>query len=483
MSSSLLSSLLPSGSTPADLAKRVRAEITRRITENRLAGYAPYAKQREFHAAGAAFRERLLRAGNQLGKSYSAGAEAAYHATGLYPDWWEGRRFAKPTTGWVGAPSGELARDGQQRILLGPVDAWGTGWLPKARIKDIARASGGVRDLVDTVLVEHVSGGTGRIKFKSYDQGRQRWQAETLDWVLFDEEPPEDIYSEGLTRTNATGGLVWLAFTPLLGMSNVVRRFLSEPSPDRSDTNMTIEDAEHIPAEQRERIIRSYPPHEREARARGIPILGSGRIFPVAEELIACDAFPVPAHWPQLGALDFGWDHPTAAVRIAWDRDADVMYVTNAYRRREATPLIHGGALKVWGDWLPWAWPHDGLQHDKGSGEALAQQYRKQGLKLLPEHAQFEGERGWGVEAGLMDMLDRMETSRLKVFRHLTEWFEEFRLYHREDGKVVKVMDDLMSATRYGDMSLRFAKTQAQTAPKPKTTTRRIPAGAGSWMG
>ena len=459
---------------------RLRLEKSKRLAENRIDSYKPYAKQRAFHAAGATFRERLLRSGNQQGKSFSAGAECAYHATGLYPDWWQGRRWTGRTRGWVGGPSGELVRDGPQRILLGPVGEWGTGWIPRRCIVDISRASG-IRDLADTVTVKHVSGEISRIKFKSYDQGRTRWQAETLDWVSFDEEPPQEIYTEGLTRTNATGGMVWLAFTPLLGMSEVVRRFLTEESPDRSDTNMTIDDAEHIPVDQRARIIASYPAHEREARTRGTPIMGSGRIFPVSEDDLACDPFPIPSHWVQIGALDFGWDHPTAAVRLVWDRDADVVYVTHSYRKREATPIMHAAALKGWGAWLPWTWPHDGLQHDKGSGDQLAALYRAQGLRMLPERATFvDGTNG--VEAGLMDMLDRMESGRFKVFKHLAEWFEEFRLYHRKDGRVVKEHDDIMSATRYGVMSLRFATPAVAAA----TVKPRAPGGittASSWMG
>jgi phage terminase large subunit-like protein len=194
-------------------AIRLLEERERRHRENALCRYQPYPKQQEFHAAGLKHRERLFRAGNQLGKSYSGGAEAAYHLTGLYPDWWQGRRFSQPTSGWVGAPSGEIVRDGAQKVLLGRPDDWGTGMIPKRCIVDVQRASG-VRDLADTVTVKHVSGGTSRVKFKTYDQGRERWQAETLDFVWFDEESSIELYTEGLSRTNATGGLVWLTFTP-----------------------------------------------------------------------------------------------------------------------------------------------------------------------------------------------------------------------------------------------------------------------------
>ncbi len=204
-------------------------------------------------------------------------------------------------------------------------------------------------------------------------------------------------------------------------------------------------------------MIDSYPAHEREARTRGVPALGSGRIFPVTEESIRIDPFEIPKHWVQIGGLDFGWDHPFAAAGCAWDRDADVFHVTKIYREREATPIIHAAALKPWGAAMPWAWPHDGLQHDKGSGEQLAAQYRAHGLALLPERATFDDGTN-GVEAGLSDMLQRMQTGRWKVFSTCTEWFEEFRLYHRKDGRIVKERDDLISASRYALMMKRHAR-------------------------
>lgn len=430
-------------------------EKARRQKTNKLARYRPYRKQAEFHRAGATFRERLLRAGNQLGKTIAGGAEAAMHLTGRYPDWWDGRRWDRPIVAWVAGITGESTRETVQRVLFGRPGQRGTGWIPAECILHVARATG-VKDLIDYAEIRHESGGVSLVFVKSFEKGREKWQGDTVDLVWFDEEPPEDIYSEGLTRTNATGGLVWLTFTPLKGMSKVVQRFLKEQNPDRCDTNMTIYDAEHYSPEERARIIASYPAHEREARANGVPILGSGRIFPAAEELVKVKAFAIPAHWRRIGGIDFGWDHPTAAVDMAWDMEADVLYVTKAYREREQTPVIHAAALKPWGDGLPWAWPHDGLQHDKGSGEQLAEQYRKHGLKMLPERATFEDGSN-GVEAGLLEMLDRMLTGRWKVFDHLEDWFDEFRLYHREDGKVVKVMDDLMSASRYAMMMRRHA--------------------------
>lgn len=473
----------------ASLSPEARAalltETKRKLAQNALADYEPYPKQREFHRSAAPLdiRERLLIAGNQLGKTWSAGMEYAMHLTGEYPAWWNGAVFDEPVIGWAASETGQSTRDTVQRILLGQPGAWGTGSIPKRCIVDIKRSAHGVSDAVETILVKHKSGGTSRVTIKTYDQGRERWQGETLDFVWFDEEPPEDIYFEGLTRTNARNGIVTLTFTPLKGMSNVVRRFLQEKPAGIAVTTMTIDDALHYTPEQRKAIIATYPAHEREARINGTPTLGSGRIFPLPDETLAEQAIPIPAHWPRICGMDFGWDHPTAAVWIAWDRDTDTAHIYDAYRVREATPLIHSLAIKSRGDWIPVAWPHDGLQHDKGSGEALAEQYRKYGVKMLkdkathaPEKGEKEGDGGNGVEAGLMALLDRMQTGKLKVAKHLHDWFDEFRLYHREDGKVVKVNDDLMSATRYALMMLRHAKVGAPTKrPTPVAGYRPSP--------
>ena len=243
----------------------------------------------------------------------------------------------------------------------------------------------------------------------------------------------------------------------------------------RHVTFMTIDDAEHYTPERRAEIVAGYLPHEREARAKGIPVLGSGRVFPIEEEAIRVAPLEIPAHWVQINGLDFGWDHPFAATNCAWDKDADCFYVCKEYAAREQTPLIHAGAIKPWGDWIPCAWPHDGLQHDKGSGEELAQQYRNHDLKLCQERATFpDGSNG--VEAGIMDMLERMQTGRWKVFSTCTGWFGEYRLYHREDGLIVKLKDDRISSSRYALMMKRHAIVK----PRPFVRRKRPP--GASWM-
>lgn len=781
----------------------------RRRRTNWLKHYRPYAKQREFHERGATFRERLFSAGNQLGKTYSGAAEVAMHATGLYPDWWTGYRFRRPTRWVVGSESAELTRKGVQRLLLGPPetrDEWGTGAIPKSHLKGWSMKPG-VPDAVASITVKNEYGGESVIQFNSYDQGRSKWQADTLDgvwcvaegqrvlladgtyvpiervrpgdvvvttdgrgrraearvsavhdngvrdvvevrmargpwlvmtpdhevytttsrktpvaaaervlqvlpgwepretkdredawyawlglvlaegsvscrkitmadgdavqqakamlpggayvrrkdmpgahvpdwflnwpefweqvdpglahekqipdwvfrssnakvaqflaylyagdgwasgktigyastsrllaeqvsvllarlgirgsvnkkvstrenwrdqwWVLInsadavlrfvdsvavpgkapamararveaerraavrprsgrypngkdrfasvrsvtpagtarvfdltvegthrfvlgthvvsncDEEPPMDVYTEALTRTNATGGILFITFTPLLGMSQVVKRFLKDKPEGTTVVTMTIEDAEHYTPEQRAKIIASYPEHEREARTRGIPMMGSGMIFPVAESSISCEPFSIPPHWARICGIDFGIDHPAGFACLAHDRDTDTLYLYEGWRFKGKTAAEHAMIVIAKGyHHIPWAWPHDGLQRDKASGQILKDQYKGFGMNMLPERAQFptttEGKAGGNsVEAGLSLLLERMQTRRFRVFSTVGDFFEEMRQYHRKDGLVVKEDDDLLDATRYGLMMLRKAQTANELA-------------------
>ncbi len=436
-----------------------------RMTFNKLALYEPYPKQREFHDMGAEKLQRLLMAGNQTGKSWCGGAEYATHLTGRYPKWWKGHRFIRPIRGWAAGVTGESTRDIVQRILIGTkADGWGSGMIPKECLKkENMTLARGIADLYDTILVKHVTGGMSEVKFKSYEKGQEKWQGDTLDLLWFDEEPPSDVYSEGYTRTVVKGGIIMMTFTPLQGMSKVVTSFLTSPTPDQGIVMMGIEDAGHIPAERRAAIVAGYPEHEREARAKGIPMLGSGAVFAVAESTITCAPFPIPEHWSWLWGMDFGVDHPFAAVLIAWDRDSDTMYVTHTTRIRGATPLQHAHGMKQAlggkGGLVPVAWPHDVNQRKEFEGNLVPLKtiYKKHGLNMHEHHAQFADGTN-STEVGILLMKDRLETGRLKVFSSCQDWFGEYRMYHRKDGVLVKENDDLMSATRMAVMMQRIAR-------------------------
>lgn len=277
---------------------------------NRLYDYSPYQKQREFLETGSKYTERAFTAGNQLGKSFTGGFECAVHFTGRYPGTkgypshgkykgkWKGRVFNEPVVFWVGGETNETVTKTTQRILCGRIEENkepGYGMIPRDDIISWKK-SPFYPNLVDHLLIKHHNSegeedGVSICYFKPYSQGRARWQGDTVHGVWYDEEPPYNIYSEGLTRTNKYGQYSMLTFTPLLGMSEVVCKFLQDPSPSQVVVTMTIYDVDHYTDEEKERIVMSYPEHERGARAKGVPTLGKGRIFQISEEKIKCDPF------------------------------------------------------------------------------------------------------------------------------------------------------------------------------------------------
>jgi phage terminase large subunit-like protein len=443
--------------------RRALEFVAYRQKYHRLAYFIPYPKQAIFLQMGATRRERLLMAGNRVGKTETGAYETALHATGEYPSDWKGKRFGAPTIGWVCGQTSLAVRDICQAKLLGSpgvVSAQGTGMIPKDSIVDTSLARG-VTDAIDTVQVRHVSGGVSIIRFKSYEQGRAKFQGEGLDWIWFDEEPDLDIYSEGLTRIGEKSGIAWLTFTPLLGYSAVVLRFTDEPSPDRDLVLMELDDIPpdgHISPAARRKIIEGYLPHEREARARGVPILGSGRIFTTVEQsLLEPPIEHIPYYWKKLWGIDFGIGHPFAAVLVLWDVDNDVVHVHQTVRMADALVIVHAAAMGKIGAGVPVAWPRDGTERDPRSGEPLSKAYKKFGLKMLAEHATWP-DGGISTEAGIQEMDEREKTGRLKYAAHLSDILEERRFYHRKDGKIVKVKDDLMSALRIAIMMKRFAR-------------------------
>lgn len=426
--------------------------------------YKPYAKQKAFHDATRDHREICFAAGNQIGKTWASANGIAIWLTGEYPDWWQGRVFQHPVNGWAIGLTSESTRDTLQRLLMGRPGEFGTGAIPADRIVSYTSARG-VSDALDTVVVKNKYGGHSTIGFRSAARGREALQGESLHFVGADEEPPLDVYTELLTRTQARSGLVAMTFTPLLGMSEVVKRFFQEKNADRKLVNATIDDAEHYTPEQRASIVAGYPAHERDARAKGIPVLGSGMVYPIDEALIKVEPFSLPRHWPKVCAVDFGIQHPTAVAWLAHDRDTDCIYVYDTMRIKDTSVVLQAPLIAAKGRWITCLYPHDGDSREKGSGKTLAEQYRELGVNMWHEPVSHP-DGGRSVEAGISDILNRMQTGRFKVFSNQQMFFEEMRLYHRKNGLIHKVEEDLLDAVRYGCMGIRFASVEPRTTGK-----------------
>lgn len=431
--------------------------------------------QMDFHAAGKTHQERMLMAANRPGKTRSAAAEVAFHMTGRYPSWWQGKRFEKPVLVWTGSPTNETSRDIVQKELLGGTSKLqlGSGMVPRDAIKSRPKMrQAGVSDVVDQFWVNHVSGGHSSCVLKTYEQGWRKWQGTAPDIVWLDEEPDTSseqkrIYMEALTRLLTSHGILMVTFTPLLGVTDLVEHFRTGGDGVWMET-ATWDDAPHLNPDERNRLAGSYPDHEREARMRGVPMMGEGRVFTIPEDQIRCSPFEIPPHFARLKGIDFGIDHPAAVVEIAWDRDKDIIYLTRAWKKQNADADEHCEAINHPDPWVPVAWPHDGANREKGSGKVLKDYYLAKQVRLLGVSARYSKDKGGSQpkEPIVLEIQDRCMSGGFKVFSGCTAFFDEYRNYHRKDGKLIDRKDDVLKALFYAVMMKRYAAAKSlRTVP------------------
>lgn len=280
-----------------------------------------YQKHVEFMDKGADFRERAFIAANRVGKSLTGGYEMACHLTGIYPHWWEGKKFLQPVDAWAAGRSNQVVKEVMQELLLGKINDIGSGLIPKHLIHGTPTKKPNVANAIETVFVKHISGGLSQLTFKSYEQGRESFQGVKRQVIWLDEEPDNPgIYSECLLRLmdRYNPGIIYSTFTPLFGLSDVVTSFMpggrmppngvDRLNPQKFIIGVTWDDVPHLSEKEKEEILKSCLPYERMARSKGIPSLGAGAIYPYSEDDIVVTPFKIPDYWPKVYGLDVGWN-------------------------------------------------------------------------------------------------------------------------------------------------------------------------------
>lgn len=258
-----------------------------------------YAKHMEFFAAGATHYLRLFLAANRVGKTEGIGCELTYHLTGLYPHWWQGRRFDTPITAWVAGDTNPKTQEIIQAKLFGAEDArqtekLGTGIIPRDAIEGLVMRAG-VPGAIQSARITSVHGGSSTLTLKSFEQGVESFQGNEVHFIWPDELMPAAILSECVIRTAPTpwfeGGMVAWTVTPIEGLTDGIMEFLPDgriPTekqlPPKYVVNATWDDVPHLSDEAKGALKAGIPPYQLDARARGIPALGAGVIYPVPEE-------------------------------------------------------------------------------------------------------------------------------------------------------------------------------------------------------
>lgn len=214
--------------------------------------------------------------------------------------------------------------------------------------------------------------------------------------------------------------------------------------------NLTWEDVPHLPKEEMEALLLSYPPHERDARSKGIPQLGAGAIYPVVIDDITIDPFTLSDKWPRACGMDVGWKK-TAAIWGAYDSKTDTIYCYSEYYRGYAEPSVHADAIGARGKWLPIAIDTHADRSSEAGANSLLSMYEKYGLNVS------KANNGPGtLEPSLLEVYQRLSSGRLKIMSHLLNTLGELRVYRRDtNGKIVKKDDHLMDALRYLVISMQ----------------------------
>lgn len=417
------------------------------FTEKGPTAKSKYPKHIEFMNAGGKFAERLFSAGNQTGKTSTILWEAVTHATLNYPDWWEGRRFRGPTVIIIGAKSWDMVRDGIQTKLLGDVEE-GTGIIPKSKIVKKVSASG-TPGCWSQIWVKNKANSISKLMFKTYDSGVDAWKSMTVDGCFFDEEPPLDIYREGSIRTLQRKGVTALGFTPDNGLTATVMRFFKDgdllqgATTDKFVTFVGWDDVPHLDKKRKAEMLEIIPEYLREAKCKGIPYLGVGRIFPFDLDTYIIDSFQLQPHYERCFGMDLGVKN-TAAVWIARDPDTQVCYAFNEYLCQDQIPQIHAENIKLHGNWIPGVGdPYLGKSRNTSDLRSLIEIYQSLGLDIeLAER----NTKASGIEAMKVAFI----SGRLKIFKSCQKLINQLNLYHRtDDGNTGNTPDDLVDALRY----------------------------------
>ncbi len=281
--------------------KVARDVVSKDMQFNTLKWFRPFKYQTEFFKTGSTHTRRGMIAANRTGKTIASTYETAYHLTGRYPKDWTGKVWTTPIIAMASGESWEQVAKTLQSKLLGCDDIkqsykLGTGSIPREDIDPKSIRTDGANVLA--IEIWHISGGKSKLYFSNYTQQVRHLQGFELDLVILDEQPPDEIFSELVVRTAQRNGQVMCSFTPLKGMSGLVRKFWDKIEGYThirvgwNDVPYQNEwDEEFFSQKEREQLSRDFMPWERECRMNGTPLVGKGVVFPMLK-------------WPTYKAID-----------------------------------------------------------------------------------------------------------------------------------------------------------------------------------
>ena len=439
---------------------------------NQLRYFRPFEHQLKFFTTNQTDRRGIL-AANRIGKTVSTCYETAYHLTGLYPDWWTGKRFDKPITCMVAGEGWSQVALVLQNELLGTNDVKirnhiGTGAIPRDYIKLETMRSDGANCI--GVEIRHSTGAYSYLLFANYTQEVRQMQGFKLNLAVFDEQPPDDFFSEIVTRTATTQGQVLCSFTPLKGLNGLVSKFWNHET-GYSHIRVSWDDVpEYDPwgepfllKETRLQLERDYLPHERDARRNGVPVMGKGAVFQIRTWPTYCTGdydFRNAAGLHRIIALDLGLvNDKTVLSLLYWDPNATEAWLDRQIvvkGTEEANPINYVQHLmrpEVFG--TPIVLPPDAGTVGRYTMSALSirQLFEQYELNVFPEPVHNppddQGRTTNHKAFGINMMRQMLELGTLHINENCVEFLRECQNYYVDTKGRFSDPDDCIDSARY----------------------------------
>ena len=437
--------------------KKIEKEIAIRRQKNKVLHYNKtppfHYKQIAFHKAPQ--KNRWVFGGNRSGKTECGAVEVIYIARGIHPY----RKNKKSTSGWVVSLSQQVQRDVAQNKIL--------NYLNPDWIVDIAMLSGKKdspqNGVIDFITIKNVFGGISRIGFKSCDQGREKFQGTSLDYVWFDEEPPQDIYNECLMRVLDKKGDIFGTMTPLKGLTWVYSQIYLNPtnSADIWCEFMQWEDNPYLDKAEIEKLESTLSKEELESRKYGKFASSSGLVYTEFDENInVIEPFNIPSDWQDNISIDPGLKNPLACHFYAVDYDGNI-YVVAEHFEAGKTVEYHAQRIKQLAKDLGWHFDNNGKlnalidsaagQKTLASTKSVSELFYDNGINVNPK---VNKDLFSGISKVKSYLKNANGESKLFIFKTCPNMIREIKSYFWGDNDVPTKKDDhCLDELRYYIMS------------------------------
>lgn len=433
--------------------KNIDAELIKRKTsfaiDNYNTGEVVHKKQLDFHKQQK--RNRWVFGGNRTGKTECGAVEVVYFARGIHPY----RKINKGTNGWVVSLSRQVQRDVAQKKILHYLKA---DWIVDVVMSEGKKSSfeGGV---IDYILIKNIFGTISKIGFKSCDQGREKFQGTSLDYVWFDEEPPYDIYMESKMRVLDTCGDLFGTMTPLKGLTWVYEEIYLNKNQDAEVWQCTMqwEDNPFLNKNEIEKLTSSMSEDELQSRKYGKFMDNGGAVYNEFDEnLHVIEPFDVPREWFDTISIDPGLNNPLSAHWYAVDYDGNVFVIAEHFEAKKDV-IYHSNAIKNICKRLSWHVQNNGMigalidsaanQKTLSSTKSVAELFYDNGILV---NTNVNKDLFTGISRVKSYFKNAQGQAKLFIFKNCVNLIREIKGYYWSDGdNPIKKDDHSLDELRY----------------------------------